>query len=244
MPVWAPAREPLNRVRSASTVSTTGGDKQISEGAEIVRVHIIAGPHLGVPFGLNLSALMLEDLECILHPSHESPASLWYFIHDLTQPPNVREMFAWDLIDRWEVWRQKSFYRGGVPLIGMSFAPHAAAVERENAVPAEPAHHALGLAPLRDWPAVMLNHRQCTEIGDIRADTRYQILPQPIPVAVAKTYPSAPHEPGTVVMAVGVPCASEEVACRWPFAASAIRSQCAAAAGTSRCLGPPRVNTA
>jgi hypothetical protein len=192
----------LNRVRPASEVSTPGGDEQIPEDAEIVRAHVIAGPHLGVPFGLNHPALMLEDLEWILHTSHESPEDLWYFIRDLTQPSNVREMFAWDLIDRWEVWRpQKSFYRGGVPLTGMFFAPHAAAAEWENAVsaaPTERALHALGLPPLRDWPAV-LNNRRGTEIGDIRTDTMYQILPQPIPVAVAKTDPSAPHELNTTL---------------------------------------------
>lgn len=178
--------------------------------AQIVRLQVIAGPMHAVPLLASGPTMSLEDLEWILYSAQRSREDLWYFVRDLQDPPGIGGMFAWDLIDRWEVWKpQRSFYRGGVPITSMMFSPHAAIAEwREaaSAAPAERALHDLGLPPLRGWPIVSLDHRRGTEVGDMRTDRVYQVMSWSVPVAVAKVDPSGPSEQRSTLwsLAVGI----------------------------------------
>ncbi|CRK57711.1 hypothetical protein [Alloactinosynnema sp. L-07] len=60
---------------------------------------------------------------------HETD-DLWYFLRNLIEPAGVESAFAWDMIDRWQFWRQqKHFYRGGKSLTHLAIAPHHAVEE-------------------------------------------------------------------------------------------------------------------
>jgi len=188
----------LGHVVASAGFDAPGGSQTFPANAQIVRAIVLAGPHPErIPQG-RFPVLTLEDLEWILYSARQTPDDLWYFLRDLGGPAGVESMFAWDTIDRWEVWRQeKSFYRGGMPLDHLMFAPHQAVAEWRNAAAAAPlerAVHVLGLRPLRDWPIVVPEHRRGAEIGDLTTGEMWQVLPWPVPVAIAKTDPSAPHE--------------------------------------------------
>lgn len=171
---------------------------RVPSDAKIVRLQIVAGPIHAVPLGAPGPTITVEDLEWVLYSAQHSHEDLWYFVRDLQNPGGIGGMFAWDLIDRWEAWKpQKSFYRGGVRINSMMFAPHAAVVEWQEAsvaAPSERALYRLGFPPLRSWPMVALQHRRGTEVGDMRTDRVYQISPWSIPVAVAKVDPGGPSE--------------------------------------------------
>ena len=171
---------------------------RIPPDAKIARLQVVAGSMHESPLRSSGPTMTLEDLEWILYSSQRSSEDLWYFVRDLNDPGGIGSTFAWDLIDRWEVWKpQKGFYRGGVPITSMMFAPHAAVAEWQEAsaaAPTERALHRLGSPPLRSWPIVALDHRNGTEVGDIRTDRDYQILPWSVPVAVARVDPSGPSE--------------------------------------------------
>ena len=200
----------LARIRPGVEVQTPAGAWRLPVDAEVARVQVIAGPHQGVPLGPSGPTMELEDLEWIVYSAHRSGDDLWYFVRDLENPRGIQRVFAWDLIDRWEVWReQKSFYRGGVLPTMMMFSPHAAVAEWNDATaaaPAERALHVLGLPPLRDWPIAVLDHRRGTEVGDLHTDRVFQIMSWPVPVAVSKTDSSGPPEHFSTLgsLAVGI----------------------------------------
>ena len=200
----------LADVQPGAEVRNPATSWQLPADAQIVRLQVYAGPMHAAPLGASGPTMSLEDLEWILHSVQRSPEDLWYFVRDLEDPPGIGGMFAWDLIDRWEVWKpQRSFYRGGVPITSMMFSPHAAIAEwneAARAAPVERALHDLGLPPLRDWPIVVLDHRRGTEIGDLGTDRAYQVMSWPLPVAVAKVDPNAPSEHFSTLwnLAVGI----------------------------------------
>ena len=200
---------------------------RIPTDAKITRLQVVAGPMHASPLGSNGPTMTVEDLEWILYSSQGSSADLWYFVKDLHDPGGIGSMFAWDLIDRWEVWKpQKSFYRGGVPVTSMMFAPHAAVAEWQEAAaaaPTERALHQLSLPPLRSWPIVALDHRSGTEVGDMRTNRVYQILPWSVPVAIAKVDPSGPSEHFSTLwsLAVGMAWKIEHSADAFVIAAQA-----------------------
>lgn len=187
----------LNQIRPGVALRTPAGSYRLPAHAHVARLQVIAGPQHAATLRPAVASMHLEDLEWITYSSQRSPADLWYFVRDLTAPAGVEGMFAWDMLDRWEIWKQnKSFYRGGVSLSTMMFAPHAAVAEWDDAAaaaPTERALHELGLPPLRDWPIVALDHRSGTEVGDLQGDA-YQIMPWPVPVAIRKTDTTAPGE--------------------------------------------------
>lgn len=179
-------------------VHTTFGSWRIPAHAEVVHVQVIAGPQLAGMWSGVAPTMQLEDLEWILYSAQQSPDDLWYFLKDLQQPRGIGGMFAWDMIDKWEVWKQnKTFYRGGLPLTHMAFAPHAAIAEWKEAATAAPVEQALyklDLPPLRDWPIVALDHDRGTELGNRVTDQAYRILPWSVPVAILQVDPSGPAE--------------------------------------------------
>jgi hypothetical protein len=188
----------LAEIQPGMEVSNPGAAWRLPVDAEIARVQVIAGPLRAVPLKRSGPVMTLEDLQWIVHSAQRSREDLWYFVRDLENPPAGGSMFAWDLIDKWEVWQeQKSFYRGGISLTTLLFSPHAAVAEWEAAAaaaPTERALHALELPPLRDWPIVDLDHHQGSELGDIRTDQIFQIMSWTVPVAVAKSDPACPQE--------------------------------------------------
>jgi hypothetical protein len=186
----------LEQVQPGVEVRNPSASWNLPANAQIVRLQVVAGPMDGSPLGVSGPMMNVEDLEWILRSTQESSEDLWYFVRDLADSPGVGRMFAWDVIDQWEVWKpEKSFYRGGVAVTSMMFSPHAAVVEWEaaaEAAPTERALHHLGLPPLRNWPYVALNHQRGTEVGDLRTDRAYQIMPWSVPVAVGKIDPDGP----------------------------------------------------
>lgn len=197
----------LSLVQPGAEIRGPAATWTLSEDAHITRVQVTAGPQFATPFFAEAPMMTLADLAWITHTAQRTPEDLWYFVRDLERPDRVSG-FAWDLIDKWEVWReQKSFYRGGVPVSAMMFAPHAASAEWEDAAAAagaERALHGLGLRELRAWPIRVLDHRGGLELADFRTDEVYQVLPWPIPVAVAKGDTTAPHEQWSVLWSVAV----------------------------------------
>ena len=123
---------------------------------------------------------------------------MWFFIRDLTSTPGIRSLAGGDLIDKWQAWRtDKAFYRGATNVDLMSFEPHTAVAEWENAAEAAPAERALlqlGLRPLRDWPCVDLDLNGGFEVGDLATGECVQIHPWTVPTAVDKTDQSTPNE--------------------------------------------------
>ena len=203
-------RRALSEVQAGVEVRNPETSWRLPPDAQVVRLQVVAGPMNASPLRSYGPTMTVEDLEWILYSAQRSPEDLWYFVRDLQDPPGVGRTFAWDLIDRWEVWKpQKSFYRGGVNITSMMFAPHAAVAEWREAsaaAPVERALHRVGLPPLRSWPIVALDHRHGTEVGDMLTDRVYQVLPLSIPVAVANLDPSGPSEHLSTLwsLAVGV----------------------------------------
>jgi hypothetical protein len=171
---------------------------QVPSDARIARIQVIAGPQNMLFLGTSGPAMRLEDLEWILHSAQESPIDLWYFVHDLENPVGIGGSFAWDMIDRWEVWRErKGFYLGGSPLSFLSFSPHAAVAEWEDAAlasPVERALHVLELPSVDAWPIAAIDDRAGHEIGNISTDEIFQLVVADVPVAIAKADPAAPPE--------------------------------------------------
>lgn len=221
--------EALRRVVPDVGFTTAASSHTLPNDAQIVRAHVIAWPHPEFFLDAQYPVLTLEDLEWILYTARQASEDLWYFLRDLANPVGVESMFAWDMIDRWEVWREeKSFYRGGTPLNHLMFAPHQAVEEwRESATtaPIERALLALGLRPLRDWPVVVPDHRNGTEVADLSVDEVWQVLPLPVPAAVAKTDPSGPRERGSDLWRFAVSVAWKLDRCAEAFQVAATMSE-------------------
>ncbi|MFI6095125.1 hypothetical protein ACIA8G_06225 [Lentzea sp. NPDC051213] len=186
----------LHEVRAGMELQLAGGTLALPPDAKIVRAQITSGPQLGVPLQSDHPIVPIGDLEWILRSIQSTKDDLWYFVRDLDSTPGVQHSFAWDLIDKFEVWRtEKSFYRGGRPVTYMPFAPHESIAEwlaaAENA-PVERALHRLALPPLRDWPMVETNRQGSTEVADLKKDRPYRVLPWVVPVAIASSDPGAP----------------------------------------------------
>lgn len=188
----------LRRVQPGGELRTPTRTLRLPDDAEIVRAQVIAGPHLGAMFRPSHPVIPLEDLEWILRSLQGSHDDLWYFVRDLAHPAGVQASFAWDLIDRWEVWRQqKSFYRGGTPLTFMMFTPHESVAEwtaGAAASPLERALYILGLPPVRDWPVVDLDDRGNAEIADLNTNQFHRVLPYAVPIVIASTDSAGPLE--------------------------------------------------
>ncbi|WP_103355608.1 hypothetical protein [Amycolatopsis sp. CA-128772] len=218
----------LQQVVAGVSFATPAGSHALSADAQVVRANIIAWPHPVLPGGTRFPVLTLDDLEWILYTAKQSPEDLWYFLRDLSSPAGVETTFAWDMIDRWEVWRQtKTFYHGGKTISFLTFAAHHAAAEWQEAstnAPIERALLALGLPPLRDWPIVNPEHPTGTEIADVSVDEVWQVLPLRVPAAVAKTDPSAPRERRPELFRFAVGMAWKLNRCADAFEAAASRS--------------------
>jgi hypothetical protein len=219
----------LAEVQPGAEVRNPVTSWRLPSNAQIVRLQVVAGPMHAVPLGSSGPTMTVEDLEWILYSAQRSREDLWYFVRDLEHPRGIGGMFAWDLIDRWEVWKQqKSFYRGGVLVTSMMFSPHAAVAEwREaaNAAPAERALHVLDLPPLRDWPIVALDHRRGTEVGDMNTDRVYQIMSWTVPVAVAKVDLNGPPEHFSTLWSLAVGIAWKLDHCADAFLTAALASR-------------------
>ncbi len=219
----------------------------LAKNAEIVRLQIVDGPQHALPLGASGPIMSVDDFEWIMRTAQPTIEDLWYFVRDLEQPPGVGRMFSWDLIDRWEVWRpRKSFYRGGVALTSMMFAPHASSAEWDEASQSAPIERALTVLrhpPLRAWPIVSCNAQRGTEVGDLVTDSVLQILPLEVPVAVAKVDPAGPVEHRSTLWSL-----AEDIAWKLVHSAGAF-GEASHASGldslridfefTSRTTGPP-----
>lgn len=187
----------VQKVRPGVTVEAPNGDTRIPDDAEVLHVQVMAGPQYSGPLGLMLPTMSLEDLEWFVYTALPSHDDLWYFIRDITKTPGVDKIRSWDLIDQWEVWRQeKSFYRGASTLDLLSFSPHAAIVEWEDAAQSsavEVALHRLGMRPLRDWPGVDFSADSGLDVADMRTDEIIRVLPFTVPVAIDRVDSSAPQ---------------------------------------------------
>lgn len=218
----------LRRVTAGVEFETRAGAHTLPANAEIVHAHVIAWPHPEILLDARYPVLTLEDLDWILYTARHTPEDLWYFLRDLSRSAEAGNTFAWDMIDRWEVWRQeKSFYRGGKRLDHLMFAAHHAAEEWEDAAtnaPIEKALLALGLRPLRDWPIVVPEYRSGAEVGDLGVDEVWHVLPLPVPVAVATTDPSAPRGHRSALARLAISIAWKLDRCADAFRAAAARS--------------------
>lgn len=185
----------LEAIRPGTQLYKGDATWQVQPDARVARLQLIAGPQTMSFLGASGPTMRLEDLEWILRSSQASPIDLWYFINDLGGP---ERSFAWDTIDRWEVWRErKGFYLGGAPLSFMRFSPHSAVVEWEEAArmaPLERALHLLKLPPTDEWPIVAIGDRSGNEIADVAEDVIFQMIAAAVPIAVSKVDPSAPSE--------------------------------------------------
>ena len=217
----------LAEIQPGAEVRNLATSWRIPADAKITRLQVVAGPMHGSPLSSHGPIMTVEDLEWILYSSQRSSVDLWYFVQDLHDPGGIGSMCAWDLIDQWEVWKpQKGFYRGGMPVTSMMFAPHAAVAEWQEAAaaaPTERALHRLSLPPLRSWPFVALDHRSGTEVGDMQTDRLYEILPWSVPVAIAKVDPNGPskHFSTLCSLAVGMAWKIEHSADAFMIAAQA-----------------------
>jgi hypothetical protein len=218
----------LRQVAPGATVETVAGSQPLPSNAQIVRANVIAWPHPELLPMVGFPVLTLEDLEWMLYTARQTPEDLWYFLRDLSRPAGIESAFAWDMIDRWEVWRQeKSFYRGGTPLSHLMFAPHQAVEEWRETATNAPIEHALlslRLRPLRDWPVVVPDHRNGAEVADLTVDEVWQVLPFSVPVAVAKTDSSGPRERGSELWRFAVGIAWKLERCKEAFHVAANRS--------------------
>ncbi len=202
--------EILKAIRPGTQMHKSGSTWQVPTDARITRVQVIAGPQNMPLLGASGPTMRLEDLEWILHSAKESSIDLWHFVHDLENPVGPGRSFAWDMIDRWEVWRErKSFYLGGAPFSFMAFTPHAAVAEWEDTAQAalvERALHLLELPSVDEWPIVAIDDQVGGDVGNMRTDEVFQVVALAVPVAVSKTDPAAPPEHSSTLwdLAAGV----------------------------------------
>lgn len=183
--------DPLDKVAPGATVDVGGAPVVIPDDAVVARGRVFAVPEgVGMVGGGNAPLLSLADFEWIVHSAQETPDDLWAFLLELAQP-RTPVSFAWDMIDRWEVWRdQRAFSRSGIPPTAIMFAPHAAEVEWEEAAratPAERALHALGMREIRSWPVRVTSTPDVAELLDLKSDEAWTVLPEPFPIAIAKS---------------------------------------------------------
>lgn len=183
--------DPLDLVVPGATVTVNNKAVEIPQDAVVARGRVLAVPQgVGVVGGGNAPLLSLADLEWIVHSSQETPDDLWAFLRDLGRREEY-SAFAWDMIDRWEVWRpQRSFLRSGVSPTFMMFAAHAASVEWEDAAratPVERALHSLGMREIRAWPARSTDGQGSAELLDLDSDEVWTVLAAPFSIAIRKS---------------------------------------------------------
>ncbi|MDA1359728.1 hypothetical protein O1R50_08850 [Glycomyces luteolus] len=225
----------LEQIRPGIEVRSPVRSWTIPQDAEIVHLQVSAGPTAGHPIGAGYALATMEDLEWILYSTQENREDFWYFVRDLANPPGIAGVFAWDLIDMWEVWKpSKSFYTGGVTVNSMLFSPHAAAAEWAEAAKSaatERALQRLALPPLREWPNVVIESPRRSVVGDMNQGQCYQILPWSVPVAIARLDPDGPPAEGGTLwdLATGI---------AWKLTHSADAFQTAASASA---LGSVRI---
>lgn len=186
--------ELLSKVHPGMSLATSEGVIVVPKTSDIVRLQVIVRPQSVAPMLVAGPFITMGDLEWIIYQSLQSVDDLWFFARDLERPQNATTMFAWDTIDKWEVWKQqKGFYRGGKPISGIVFAPHAALSEWEDAARScsvEKALYVLGLPALADWPLVDVSDDGSADVADPR-DRALHIMTSPIPMAIARVDPSA-----------------------------------------------------
>jgi len=183
------ANRRLGAIEPGVKLQTSRGEVSLPPNAQIQRLIVLASvEYLGSAQSLH-PILPLEDIERIVSKTHDSHEDLWYFLRDL-ESPGVKEQFAFDMIDRWEVWKpRRSFHRGGLPVSIMFFAPHSASAEWEDAAGyrhVEDALAVLKLPPIRDWPVVSDIDEGRVELVDFVTDQSFDVLPWPIPVSIQK----------------------------------------------------------
>lgn len=187
----------LRNVKAGANLSTKNAEIELPNTAEIVRLQVVARPQSVTPMMLSAPSITFEDLEWILRTSLKDTDDIWFFARDLASPPDGTMMFAFDIIDKWEVWKQqKGFYRGGKPPPGFVFAPHAAIEEWKQASAhslIETALHALSLPALRDWPLVDLTNQNRADAADPGRSRALHIFASPLPVAISRACPSPPE---------------------------------------------------
>lgn len=174
---------------------TQGTVFSIDPGAEVVRIQVIAGPQVGLYMGQSYPILTIDDLTWIIQTSHKTPEDVWYFFRDLELRPSIDSMFAWDMIDKWEVWRvNRAFYTGGSTVSFMAFAPHESVAEWSegaNRAGLERGLLAAGLAPTRDWPIAVVNDDGTADLGDMASGIAIGMIYEPISLVVYRTDPMA-----------------------------------------------------
>jgi len=215
-------------IRAGSQLETSTGPIEIPGDAQVVRAIVTTG--YGATEEPSVPILSDSDLEWIIRDRVETPQDLWYFLRDLHSAPGVTAIFAADVIDKFEVWKQsRSFHNGGSPLGFMMMQPHAAVAEWEYAAAAastELALQRLQFPPLRDWPTVVLDDDEVGgEIADLHDGAAWQILPWDIPVAVQKSGSNTPRDLAETFFRLGHSVVWKLRQCRAELEAGARRSE-------------------
>jgi hypothetical protein len=186
----------LRNVKAGASLSTKNAEIELPNYAEIVRLQVIARPQSATPMAVSGPFITFEDLDWVLRTSLKNIDDIWFFARDLARSHGGPMMFAFDIIDKWQVWKQqKGFYRGGMPPPGFVFAPHAAVEEWKEASERsliEAALHALNLPALRDWPLVDLTNEKRADVADPGRSRALHILASPLPAAISRACPSPP----------------------------------------------------
>lgn len=187
----------LAKIRPGTDLKTSNETIAFPADSEIVCLQVLARPESNAPMLLAGPYITLQDLEWILYTSLQDRDDLWFFARDLGRTHNKPLFFSFDVIDKWEVWRQeKGFYRGGKPIPAMVFAPHAAISEWEEASRShqvEEALDALDLPELSEWPLVDLSDERTADVADPGERRAYYVAATPMPVAISRVASGEQH---------------------------------------------------
>ena len=194
----------FDRIARDGDWSTDGTMAQVGHDATPLFLRIIAHPSKDLHYP-GQASLHLRGFMWLVHTAARNPEDLWFFLRDLDNLKGSTELFAVDLCDVWEAWRNndKSFVRGGKRLEGLFIEPGCGGkgewIASAKDAPVERALLALELPQASAWP--VLDHASHDRVYalDYNMDFVYQVLCWDVPAAVAMTDGGDPHtERGTV----------------------------------------------
>ena len=141
-------------------------------------------------------SVSLSGFMQILRESATTKEDLWYFLRDLAELEETKELHYFNLEDMWTVWNRqgKSFAsiakRFDAVLIGPE-TDNIAWVNAARSAEIERTLLALGMAPVSAWP-MFENVGDRAYVAHVARNITYQVLPWDIPVAVMMRDPHHP----------------------------------------------------